>query len=103
MKLTGKQKRFLRANANQLRPIFSVGKNGLNATWLQEVGRAVAKRELVKVSIQQSADVSPAEVKQFIEANSEIQVVQTIGKTVLLFQEASQPNHRDISHGVFQL
>ncbi|USS86742.1 ribosome assembly RNA-binding protein YhbY [Fructilactobacillus cliffordii] len=103
MQLTGKQKRFLRSNANQLRPIFSVGKNGLNDVWLKEVAQAVDKRELVKVSIQQSADVAPADVKAFIEANSDIQVVQTIGKTVLLFHESSQPNHRDISHGVYQL
>ncbi|USS87592.1 ribosome assembly RNA-binding protein YhbY [Fructilactobacillus hinvesii] len=103
MQLTGKQKRFLRANANQLRPIFSVGKNGLNAVWLKEVAQAVDKRELVKVSIQQSADVDAKDVKQFIEANSDIQVVQTIGKTVLLFHESSHPNCRDISHGVYEL
>ncbi|MDN5952900.1 MAG: YhbY family RNA-binding protein, partial [Loigolactobacillus coryniformis] len=30
MTLTGKQKRFLRARANRLRPEFHVGKNGIN-------------------------------------------------------------------------
>lgn len=103
MKLTGKQKRFLRANANHLRPIFSVGKNGLNEVWLNEVIQAVNNRELVKISIQQSADVDVDDVKQFVEDNSEIQVVQTIGKTVLLFNQSNNPAHRDISNGVFNL
>ncbi|WP_413627225.1 ribosome assembly RNA-binding protein YhbY [Fructilactobacillus vespulae] len=103
MKLTGKQKRFLRANANRLRPIFSVGKNGLNDVWLDEVIRAVDKRELVKISIQQSADVDTDDVKSFIENNSEINVVQTIGNTVLLFDQSSNPKYRDISNGVFSL
>ncbi|WP_429970996.1 ribosome assembly RNA-binding protein YhbY [Fructilactobacillus sp. Tb1] len=103
MKLTGKQKRFLRANANRLRPIFSVGKNGLNEVWLREVSQAVDNRELVKISIQQSADVDTDDVKNFIESNSDINVVQTIGNTVLLFDESSNPKHRDISTGVFSL
>ncbi len=103
MKLTGKQKRFLRANANHLRPIFSVGKNGLNELWLNEVNQAVDSRELVKISIQQSADVDTDDVKEFIENNSDISVVQTIGKTVLLFNQSSNSKHRDISNGVFSL
>ena len=103
MKLTGKQKRFLRANANHLRPIFSVGKNGLNELWLNEVNQAVDSRELVKISIQQSADVDTDDVKEFIENNSDISVVQTIGKTVLLFNQSSNPKYRDISNGVFSL
>ncbi|WP_395318286.1 ribosome assembly RNA-binding protein YhbY [Fructilactobacillus frigidiflavus] len=103
MKLTGKQKRFLRANANHLRPIFSVGKNGLNEVWLKEVVQAVDSRELVKISIQQSADVDTEDVKAFIEKNSDVNVVQTIGKTVLLFDQSSNPKHRDISNGVFSL
>ena len=103
MKLTGKQKRFLRANANHLRPIFSVGKNGLNELWLNEVNQAVDSRELVKISIQQSADVDTDDVKEFIENNSDISVVQTIGKTVLLFNQSSNPKHRDISNCVFIL
>ncbi len=57
----------------------------------------------MKISIQQSADVDVDDVKQFVEDNSEIQVVQTIGKTVLLFNQSNNPAHRDISNGVFNL
>ncbi|HBF75004.1 MAG TPA: ribosome assembly RNA-binding protein YhbY, partial [Lactobacillus sp.] len=44
MNLKGKQKRFLRAQAHHLNPIFSVGKNGLNQTWLAQLDGALQKR-----------------------------------------------------------
>lgn len=56
MTLTGKQKRFLRSQANTLSPIFSVGKNGLTTTWLEELVMAIAKRELIKISLQQGSE-----------------------------------------------
>src|SRR5690625_5307678 len=49
--LTGKQKRFLRAEANQLKPIFQVGKIGVNENMVKQIAEALEKRELIKVSI----------------------------------------------------
>lgn len=103
MDLKGKQKRFLRSKANHMRPIFSVGKNGLDQTWLDEVENAVDNRELIKINIQQTADVDVKDVKQFIEENSDIQIVQTIGKTLLLFKESSKENSRKLSVEVSDL
>ena len=54
MHLRGKQKRFLRAQANHLQPLFSVGKNGLTPAWLAQLSGALDKRELIKVSILQN-------------------------------------------------
>lgn len=51
MELTGKQKRFLRASANRMRPIFEIGKNGLSKVWLDEISKALDSRELIKVNI----------------------------------------------------
>lgn len=72
LNLKGKQKRFLRAQAHHLHPIFSVGKNGLNETWLAQLDGALEKRELIKVNLQQSADVSVDDVKAYIEDNTHI-------------------------------
>ena len=40
MQLTGKQKRYLRSQANTLTPIFSIGKAGASEEWLAEVEKA---------------------------------------------------------------
>ncbi|MFP3491016.1 YhbY family RNA-binding protein, partial [Staphylococcus sp. SIMBA_130] len=39
--LTGKQKRFLRAKANRLNPIFQVGKGGVNENMTKQIVEAL--------------------------------------------------------------
>lgn len=100
MKLRGKQKRFLRATAHDLRPMFSVGKNGLTKTWLDQLSGALDKRELIKVNILQNSDATVDEAKEFIESNTDIQVVQTIGRVMVLFKVSSDEDSREISKEV---
>lgn len=49
--LTGKQKRFLRAEAHHLDPIFQVGKGGISEAMLVQIKQALNVRELIKVRI----------------------------------------------------
>ncbi|MCF6160604.1 MAG: YhbY family RNA-binding protein [Furfurilactobacillus sp.] len=103
MDLKGKQKHFLRSEAHSLRPLFSVGKNGLTATWLDQLTGALEKRELIKVNLLQSADATVAEAKTFIEKNPRITVVQTIGHTLVLFMTATDPDNQRLSKKVAAL
>ena len=59
MELRGKQKRFLRAQANHLQPIFAVGKEGLTQNWVDQLDGALDHRELIKVNILKNSDVTP--------------------------------------------
>lgn len=97
MTLTGKQKRFLRSQANTLSPIFSVGKNGLTTTWLEELVMAIAKRELIKISLQQGSEETVDSVANYIETHSNISVVQTIGRTVILYLPAVEQKYQKVS------
>ena len=90
MNLRGKQKRFLRAQANHLQPIFAVGKEGLTQN----------RRELIKVNILQNSDVTPKEVQHFIESQTEIQVVQIIGRVLVLFKVSANKDARELSSRV---
>lgn len=100
MKLRGKQKRFLRSRANRMRPLISVGKQGLNQTWLDELVAALNRRELVKIKILQNSQYEVKDVKHFLETKTPIQVVQTIGKTLLVFMVAKKEKYRHISEQV---
>ena len=44
MKLRGKQKRFLRAQANHLQPIFAVGKEVLTQNWVDQFDGSLDRR-----------------------------------------------------------
>ena len=90
MKLRGKQKRYLRSEAHHLKPIFQIGKDGLSEVWLDEVLKALDKRELLKVNILQNSLVEVEDVKEFIENNSDAQVIQTIGNVLVLFKKSDK-------------
>ncbi|OUN18416.1 RNA-binding protein [Ligilactobacillus salivarius] len=103
MKLRGKQKRYLRSEAHHLKPIFQIGKDGLSEVWLDEVLKALDKRELLKVNILQNSLVEVEEVKEFIENNSDAQVIQTIGNVLVLFKKSGKVENQKISVKVAEL
>jgi len=47
--------------------------------------------------LQQSADESSTEVADFIQTHSDITVVQTIGRTLVLFLPAQEDKYKRIS------
>ena len=103
MKLRGKQKRYLRSEAHHLKPIFQIGKDGLSEVWLDEVLKALDKRELLKVNILQNSLVEVEDVKEFIENNSDAQVIQTIGNVLVLFKKSGKAGNQKISVKVAEL
>ncbi|MCT0042044.1 YhbY family RNA-binding protein [Weissella confusa] len=98
--LRGKQKHYLRASAHDMRPLFSIGKQGLTQNWLDQLEDAINKRELFKVNILANSDVEVESLKEFIEENTDIQVVQTIGHTLVLFGESADKENRHYSVAV---
>lgn len=103
MKLRGKQKRYLRSEAHHLKPIFQISKDGLSEVWLDEVLKALDKRELLKVNILQNSLVEVEDVKEFIENNSDAQVIQTIGNVLVLFKKSDKAENQKISVKVAEL
>ncbi|KRL93154.1 hypothetical protein FD28_GL001603 [Levilactobacillus hammesii DSM 16381] len=80
-----------------MHPLFSVGKNGLTQAWLDQLTGALEKRELIKINLQQSAEASVEDTKKFIEQGTDIQVVQTIGRVLVLYRPATDEENQRIS------
>lgn len=97
-KLTGKQKRFLRAQAHNMKPVFQIGKNDLTEEVVKEYEDALSKRELMKVQILQNASIEPKEAVALIEEHSEITVVQVIGKVLVLYLPAEEEKYQEYSN-----
>lgn len=97
MKLTGKQKRFLRSQAHHLTPIFQVGKGGLNDDMVKQIGEAVEKRELIKVSLLQNTDEEVDDVALALEKALKVNALQVIGRVIVLFKPSSQEKYQRIS------
>ncbi|MCM3079223.1 ribosome assembly RNA-binding protein YhbY [Brevibacillus invocatus] len=88
--LTGKQKRFLRAEAHHLSPIFQVGKGGVNENMITQIKEALEVRELIKVSILQNNTDDKHEVAEDLAAGAGAELVQLIGHTVVLYKESRE-------------
>jgi len=88
--LTGKQKRFLRAAAHHLDPIFQVGKGGVNENMTKQISEALEVRELLKVSILQNCDDDRNTVASELVEGTKAELVQVIGNTVVLYKESRE-------------
>jgi len=88
--LTGKQKRYLRAMAHHLQPIFQVGKGGTNDHLVRHVTEAIEGRELIKVSVLNNCLDDPKEIGQWIADEANAELVQVIGKTIVLYKESKE-------------
>lgn len=92
--LTGKQKRFLRAKANQVKPVFQVGKTGVNENMTTQISEALEKRELVKISILQNCMEDKDVVADQIVQATNAELVQLIGNQIILYKESEE--HKQI-------
>lgn len=97
MKLRGKQKRYLRSQAHHLQPIFQVGKGGLNDAMITQIDEALEKRELIKITLLQNTDEVAEEVAEELTAAIHCDVVQIIGRVLVLFKPSSKENIKNFS------
>ena len=96
MELTGKQKRYLRAEAHHLTPIVQIGKGGLTNEIKTSIRKALDARELIKVAILQNSDAHINDVAEEIEEMS-FDVVQKIGSILVVFKVAEKRENRKLS------
>ncbi|NBD22913.1 ribosome assembly RNA-binding protein YhbY [Paenibacillus glycinis] len=92
--LTGKQKSHLRSLAHHLNPIFQVGKGGMNDNLIRHIEEAIEMRELIKVNVLNNSSEDPKEVGEWVAAESGSELVQVIGKTIVLYKESK--DHKTI-------
>ena len=96
MELTGKQTRYLRAEAHHLTPIVQIGKGGLTNEIKTSIRKALDARELIKVGILQNSDADINDVAEEIEEMS-FDVVQKIGRILVVFKVAEKRENRKLS------
>ncbi len=99
MELTGKQKRYLRSLAVNIRPIVQIGKSGLTNEILTSIRHAADARELIKVNILQNSDETAKDVAAMIDEMG-LNVVQIIGRNIVVFKVSDRKENRKISEDV---
>lgn len=96
MEMNGKQKRYLRSLAVNIKPIVQIGKSGLSNEILTSIRNAADARELIKVNILQNSDEVAIDVAEAIEEMG-LDVVQIIGRNLIVFKVSDRKENRKIS------
>jgi putative RNA-binding protein, YhbY family len=89
--LTGKQKSYLRGIAQTDKAIFQIGKDSLSDNLFTTVDNALRTRELVKISVLKTAPDDTKELAFDLARQTKSEVVQVIGRTIILYRRAKEP------------
>ena len=87
--LKPKQKAYLKGLANQLKPVYQIGKEGISNEMMDGIINHLIAHELMKVTILNNSDVSFEEATEFFERNG-VEVVQKIGHVLVLYMKSDK-------------
>lgn len=84
--MTSKQRAYLKGLAMTMDPIINVGKSSVTPELITSIDEAIAKRELIKISVLKNCLDDPKIIAQTIAERTKSQVVQVIGKKIVLYR-----------------
>ncbi len=88
MKLSNKQKQFLKSKAHELKPVVLLGGNGLTEGVLAEIDSALNIHELIKVKVpSEDREVKNLIFEAIIRETGAIKV-QSIGHILVLYRQS---------------
>lgn len=95
--LTSKQRAKLKSIANTTETILQIGKGGVGGQLITQVDDALEARELIKLHVLETAPESSAELARQLADATNSEVVQIIGRRIVLFRQNRKKPVIDIS------
>ena len=92
--MTTKQRTYLKGMAMTMEPIFQIGKNSMTPELTKAIQEALDARELIKVSVLKNCADDPRALAELLAERTRAQVVQVIGKKIVLYKEGKDKNKR---------
>lgn len=88
--MTSKQRAYLKSLAMTMEPILQLGKGSVTPENTAAIDEALAARELIKISVLQNCLDDPRQMAEVIAERTHAQVVQVIGKKIVLYREGKK-------------
>lgn len=86
--MTSKQRAYLKGLAMTMEPILQIGKSSVTPEMVIAVDEALEARELIKIHMLKNCFDDCNEVAQTLAERTRSQVVQVIGKKIVLYRES---------------
>ena len=94
--MTSKQRAYLKSLAMVMDPILQIGKSSMTPEVTGAVAEALEARELIKINVLQNCMDDPKEIAQSLAERTRSQVVQVIGKKIVLYKEGKDEKKKII-------
>ena len=88
--MTTKQRAYLKGLAMTIDPIYQVGKSSITPEFTTGIDEALEARELIKISVLKNCMDDPREIAQILAERTKSEVVQVIGKKIVLYRESKE-------------
>lgn len=88
--MTSKQRAYLKSLAMKMDPIMQIGKATVTPEITKAVDEALTARELIKLNVLKNCVADPRDIGQLLAERTRAEVVQVIGKKIVLYRENSK-------------
>lgn len=94
--MTSKQRSYLMSLASTTDPVFQIGKASLTTEFEDAIKEVLEARELIKITVLKNCLDDPKEIARILAEDTRSEVVQVIGKKIVLYKQADEPAKRKI-------
>ena len=94
--MTSKQRSYLKGIAMTTEPIFQIGKSSVTPELTAAIAEALEARELIKITVQKKCLDDGKSIAQVLAERTRSEVVQVIGKKIVLYKPAKDESRRKI-------
>ena len=94
--MTSKQRAYLKSLAMKMEPILQVGKGSVTPEFTASVSEALEARELIKLSVLKNCLDDSNSIAAVLAERTRSEVVQVIGKKIVLYKQAKDEKKRKI-------
>lgn len=88
--LNARDKKILRAQAQQYRSLFQIGKDGISDNLIATLDDSLRAHELVKLNLLKTAPLSTAEAAAMLAQATDSELVHSIGRTLVLYRRSKK-------------
>lgn len=94
--MTSKQRSYLKGLAMTMDPIFQIGKSSVTPELTAAIAEALEARELIKITVLKNCLDDGRSIAEVLAERTRSEVVQVIGKKIVLYKPAKEEAKRKI-------
>lgn len=94
--MTSKQRSYLKGLAMTMDSIFQIGKSSVTPELTAAIAEALEARELIKITVLKNCLDDGRSIAEVLAERTHSEVVQVIGKKIVLYKPAKDPAKRKI-------